>query len=106
MLAIKVAMQAIVVARRVFEQKRRGPVLSAVVATLQESGVIGGKARLLAHALVPLVRDRRQMGIGRRSHVLDQGRKRIAEILVLAAAKPVPCHDDMAAKPFRPLVKT
>ena len=99
MLAVEVAVQAVVVLRR------RTPAAAAS----DESGRPGGSDRgrprgragsapSLAHALVPAVGDRRQVGIGGRPQRLDQGRQRVAEVLVLAPTEAVPGHDDVAAE--------
>ncbi|MNR08176.1 hypothetical protein D3C85_1243210 [compost metagenome] len=90
-------MQAVVVARPILQDQRRGPQLAGRVAPGQEGRVVLGISDRDAHLLVPAVGDRRQTGIQRAAQVLQQVGQRVAEILVLAAAKAMPGHHDTAA---------
>jgi hypothetical protein len=53
-----------------------------------------------------LIGDRREVGIGGRPQLPDQGRERITEVFVLAPAKAVPAHDHLAAEALLLMVKT
>ena len=79
-----------VVLGRVFEQRRRRTDLTRLMAALEERCVVTWEAHVLAHALVPLIGDRHEVGIGSRPQRLDQSRERIAEVLVLALTEAVP----------------
>src|SRR5579872_4741952 len=98
MLAIEVLVQAVVVPSFILQQQRRGPALPRLVTALQESFVPLRVADVDPHRLVPAVGDRSQPPVQRGTQGRDQARQRIGEILVFAAAKAVPAHDDAAAE--------
>ena len=72
MLAVEVAMETVIVLRPVLEQQRRGTDLTRLMAAIEERGVVTREAHVLAHAFVPLVGDRHEVGIGGRPQRLDQ----------------------------------
>ena len=60
MFAVKILMQAVIVAGAVFQQQRRGPRLTRLMATGQKILVARGIARFLVPHLGPAIGDRRQ----------------------------------------------
>ena len=91
-------MQAVVVARAVAQQQRRGPGLAGGMAAGEVRRMVFGVAHCHAHRLVPAVRDRHQLRVQRRAQCRHARRERIGEVLVLAAAEAVARHHDVAAK--------
>src|SRR4030095_4473788 len=57
MLAVKILVQAIIVARAIAEQQWSRALLPGSVATAEKVGMVGGKAGANLHALVPAVGD-------------------------------------------------
>lgn len=91
-------MQAVVVLRSVLKKQRSRSNLTRLVAALQKGCVILRKTHALAHALVPLIGDRHETGVSRRTQLLDEGWKWVIEVLVLTPAEAVPGHNDLAAE--------
>ena len=97
-LAVKVLVQAVVVARAISEEKRRRAKLTSRMAEANELFMIWRIAGAKAHALVPVVGNRKQTCVKRCPQVGDDIRKGIGEIFVLAFSKTVPIHNNLAAK--------
>src|SRR5262249_2452661 len=87
MLPLQDAMQAVVVLRYIPEEQRCRMGLAGLMTARKKRRVLGRKPHFIAHPLVPLVGNRCQVGIGRRSQRLNQRRERVAEVFVLAAAE-------------------
>ena len=98
-------MEAVVVARPVFEQQRGRPPLAGVVTELQVGVEIGGIALGAAERLLPAVGDADEARVGQRAQRRDRGRQRMREVLVFALPKTVAPHHDAAAKARRLAVK-
>src|SRR6185437_16319757 len=58
--AVEVLMQAVVIARAILQQQRRGLRLTGGMAARQELAMAGWKAHYIAHALVPRVGERHE----------------------------------------------
>src|SRR4029078_9664750 len=100
MVAIKVLMQAVVVARLIFKEKGRRPALTVFVANRQKLSKrwrIRGRA---ADCSCPGVRDRSELRIDLLAERGDRPRQRITEISVAPAAKTVPFHRDGRPEPL------
>ena len=97
-LAVKVLVQAVVVAVLVAEQQRRRADLSRRVALLQKEGMLGRIARADPHARVPIVRHRSKMRVRPGAELPDEVWQWIREIFVFATPEAMPRHDDAAAK--------
>src|SRR6266851_6941874 len=97
-IAVKILVQAIEVAGTVFEQQRRWPGLSFIVALLEEPGMCRRVAPIDAHAGVPFVRDNSQVRIERRAQVADQVRQRVFKIAILSLTETMTRHDHTAAE--------
>jgi hypothetical protein len=98
--AVKILMQAVVIARTVAQQKRGGPRLAPGMAMGEIVAMIGGKARRMAQALLPAISDYRQMRIKRGPQLCDPARQRISEITIFALAETMPRHHHPAAEPI------
>jgi hypothetical protein len=79
------------------QQQRRRAGLAAVAA-LEECLMRRGIADIDAHRLVPAIGDRCEPAIERRPEFRDRIGQRIREVFVLAAAKAVAAHHDLAAE--------
>lgn len=98
MLSVEILMKAVVIAFAVLEEQRRRPMLSCVMAALNEFSVSFGIAHVDVHCRIPAVGYRREMRIQRSTKFLNDLWQRIAEIFVLAAPEAMPSHDNAAAK--------
>jgi hypothetical protein len=68
------------------------------MAELLEHRVFGGEGDRVAEGLVPVVGDARKWRVEGVAQSLDDGRERVAVVLVLAAPESVTRHDDAAAE--------
>ena len=98
-LSINVLMEAVVTARLIMQQQRRGFCLPGLAADSQEGGVVLGIPETRhTQGLGPAIRDPGEMRVGVRPQIRDQFRERVAEIFVIADAEPIALHDDLTAK--------
>src|SRR5579864_7929138 len=91
-------MQTIEITAHVLQQQRSRLDLARGVAARQKRSVRSGIAGLEAHQLVPAVGNRREAAVKNRAQSLHDGRKRVAEIAVLAAPEAVTRHDHPASE--------
>src|SRR6266849_2877411 len=98
MFAVQILMKAVVIAWSVLQQQRRWLGLPGIMTSLDEVGMLSRIADVQAHCCVPTIGDGCKARIEGRPELGNHLRQRIAEILVLAASKAVPRHDDAAAK--------
>src|SRR5713226_7580000 len=98
-LSINVLMEAVVTARLIMQQQRRGFCLPGPAADSQEGGVILGVSETRhTQRLGPAIRDPGEMRVGFRPQIRDQFGERMAEVFVIADAEPIALHDDLTAK--------
>src|SRR5262245_19152571 len=98
MIAVKVLVEAIIVAWSILQEQRRRARLAGGMAALEERRMIVREAGVHTHPLVPKVGDRREARIERGPELIDQWRKRIGEIAIFAPAEAVARHHHMAAE--------
>ena len=96
--AVEVLMQAVVVAGLVAEQQWRGSLLPCLVTDAKKLGVLGWKSLLNVERRIPLVGNACQPRIERLPQRLNDGRQRIAVVLILAASEAMPRHDHATAE--------
>jgi hypothetical protein len=96
--AIKILMEAVMIAGTILEEQRRRAGLAGRMATRQKVGMIIRKAGFQTHPCVPAIGDGREVRIERRAQFLYQRWQRIGEIAIFAAPEPVALHYDMAPK--------
>jgi len=97
-LTVEVLMQAVVVLGTVLKQQWRRPVLTGLMAALDEGGVVIRKPGVHPHSLVPAIGQRGQVGVEGGPQRLHEGRQRIAKVAVFATTESVPRHDDLTAE--------
>src|SRR3954464_14200363 len=90
MIAIQVAMQAVIVLRRVFEEQRCRAHLARLMAALEKRCVPRRKAFFFSHAFMPLVSNRHEVRIGGRAQRLNKRGQRVTEYLY--SPRPKPCR--------------
>ena len=91
-------MKAVVITFAVLEEQGRRPMLSCVMASLNEFSVSLGIAHVDVHRRIPAVGYRRETRIQRSTKLLNYPWQRIAEILVLSAPEAMSSHNNAAAK--------
>jgi hypothetical protein len=96
--AIDILVEAVVVAWTVLQEQRRGAELAGLVAAFEKGGVFVRELDIDVHGSVPAVRYRGEMTVKGSSEGLDNGRERVIEIFVFAAAEPVARHDNAGAE--------
>jgi len=74
MLPIEVLVEAVVIARSIAEQQRRGTGLAGGATTIEKRVMIGWEPYVRSHAFLPAVRDGHKLRIERRSQRRDEAR--------------------------------
>ena len=92
--AVKVLMQAVVIAFRVLQEQRCRAALAHRVATLEEPGVIRGKAHRVAELFVPSVCNGYEVRVERRSQTRNHRRQRVGEVPVFSTPESEATHHD------------
>lgn len=98
MFAIEVLMQSVVIAGFVLQQDGSRPGLTGPATLLNEVRMLFRVLHRYSHCAVPSIGDRHQPWIHSSPEVLNQSRKRIIEILVFTAPKPMPSHRHLTAE--------
>jgi hypothetical protein len=98
MFSIQILMEAVIVARSVLEEQRRGTQLAGLVAAREEVRVFRGELDGNFHGFVPAVCYGGQLAVEVGTERLYDGRQGVMEVLVFAAAETVAGHDDLGAE--------
>lgn len=98
--SVEILMEAVEIARFIFQKQRCRPRLARLMTALDEIGMRDGIACVDAHRLIPSIRDCGERWIQLGSQTSDQLGQGIGEVLVLAASKSVASHDNAAPEPL------
>ena len=96
MRAIKVLVEAVIIASAILEKLGRRPCLTCSMATRQKGILFVRKTRFQPHAFVPAIGDGCEVRIERHPQFLDQRWQGVGEIAILAAPETVALHHDVA----------
>ncbi len=91
-------MQIIVIVRFIFEYERYWLILAGLMTAGKEFRMRRRIAHLDAYGRIPPVGNRNQIWVHSPSELFDEIRRRIPEVLIFSAPKPMSAHHDAATK--------
>jgi hypothetical protein len=94
--AVHVLVETVEIAAFIVQQQRRCSSLSITRAGIEKTGMTLGKNVGQTESLIPLIGERDELRIAVLPQMLDDGGQRIVKVFVIAAAKAVAGHDDVA----------
>jgi len=97
-LVIHFLVQRIIIVRPEFDEGRRGPHLTGIMAPLDKIAVVSGVLNSKSLKVIPAIGDSREWGVERFAKAGDEIRQRVTEVLVFTAPEPVARHHDPASK--------
>src|SRR5262249_42965929 len=98
MLTIKVLMQTIVITRFILQKKRGRSLLTRIMATFDEFGMILRIACIDPHRFIPSICNWNQIRINRCPESAQEIGQGVAEILVFPTTEAMPSHDNSATE--------